>query len=222
MKNKITSLLGLFLITAAVGLISTGCASKVVSTTPVVTTTPIVTTTPVVTETVTNNVTLYTTNFVNVTNFVTSTNLVVSTNYVANTTVTSLASTSQALTPVITAVVPQPFGDIAGWLVGLAGLLGTTIAGGIASYKNSQANLHQSTLTAVVTGVENALPGIQQALTTQLPAGVASAQVQTSLNQAAAVLGAVKQSITSATAASGTHANLNATLASAGIGPTAS
>lgn len=219
--------INLYLLISAVGFVAAvmlieGCATPQVTSIPVVTPTPVVSTSPVImtTQLGTGGV-VYTTNWVNVTNVVMTTNMVLYTNFVANSTVTSLASTAQSVAPIIQATVPAPYGSIVGYGLGLLGLIGTTIAGGVAASKNAQANLHQSTLQAVVTGIENALPGVQQALATPLPAGAAPASVQTSLTQSNAVLSAVKASITSTTVASGTATNLNTTLAKVGIGPTA-
>lgn len=143
------------------------------------------------------------------------------TNYTPNATATQLGNGAQTAALIIGAAVPSPFGGAAALGIGLLGLITTTVAGAIAAGKKAQANLHQNTLQAVITGVENALPGIQQALTTTAASGVASANVNTSLNTANSVLSAVKASITSATFATGTHTNLNNNLAQAGVGPTA-
>ena len=121
------------------------------------------------------------------------------------------------------------YGPLAGFALTIFGLLAGGLGTGVAAYKNSQAkaaqgqaDLHQSTLQAVVTGVENALPAVQQALAASTATGSPMpANVQIALNQANSVISAVKGSIQSAAAASGTLVNLNANLAQAGVGPTA-
>lgn len=143
------------------------------------------------------------------------------TNYVPNTAATQVGVVAQTTAPIIGATVPQPYGGAAALGVGLLGLLATSIASGIAAYKNAQANLHQSTLQAVVTGIESSIPDIQTALTTTATSGVVSTDTTKAINTANSVLSAVKGSITSATIANGTAINLNKTLATAGVGPTA-
>lgn len=147
---------------------------------------------------------------------------VVTTNYTPNATAVQLANGAQVTAPVIGATVPQPYGGMVALGIGLLGLLTTGIASSIAAAKNAQANLHQSTLQAVVTGIESAVPSVQQALTTTVQSGVVNTSTTTALNQANAVLSAVKGSIQSATQTSGTASNLNSVLAKTGIGPTAS
>lgn len=147
---------------------------------------------------------------------------VTTTNYVPNVAATQLAASAQTAAPVIGAAVPQPYGAMAGLAVGLLGLLVGGIASAVAVKKNAQANLHQSTLQSVVTGIESAVPAVQQALTVTAQSGVVAPATVNSLNTANAVLSAVKGSIQSATVASGTATNLNTVLASAGVGPTAS
>lgn len=218
MKNLIP-----ILIAASAVALSSGCASpgQVTSTTtPVVTQTPVVSSTPVV-STLPSGVTV--TNIVNTTNIVFTTNLVttLSTNYIGNTTVTQLASTATSLAPVITSVVPQPYGATAGLILGLLGVLGTVAASSVAAYQNALKNQHKSTLQSVLIGVENALPGVQQALSDTAASGVVPANTAQSLNAANAVLSAVKSSITSTTNATGTAQNLNTQLAAVGAGPTA-
>lgn len=146
---------------------------------------------------------------------------VTSTNYQANVAAIQVASAATQAAPVIAAALPQPIGSMVGAFLGVLGLLVGGGASAIAVAQNAKANLHQSTLQAVITGVENAIPSIQGAIGTVTTAGIAPS-ANPSLATANAVLGAVKQSISAATTANGTQANLNNQLASAGIGPTAS
>lgn len=138
------------------------------------------------------------------------------TNYQANVTAVQAATVATQVAPVVATVNP-----LAGLIVGLVGLLLGGGASAVAVAQNAKANLHQSTLQAVVTGIENAIPSIQSALGTVTASGVAPGANQ-SLTTATTVLGAIKQSISAAATANGTQANLNTQLASAGIGPTAS
>lgn len=144
-----------------------------------------------------------------------------STNYVANAQATQFAAGAQTAAPVIGAAVPAPYGAAVGLGVGLIGIIVGAFSKFQANKANATANLHQSTLQAVVTGIENAVPDIQTALTTVSTSGVLPAQTAASITTANNILSAVKASITSATTANGTAANLNATLAKSGIGPTA-
>ena len=219
MKTLITAL------SLATTIILTGCAGEQVTSTPEVTSTPVITATPVVaaTQTITppsvpGGVSV--TNTIYSTNTITTTNYVLSTNYVANTTVTSMASTVTSLAPVATAI--PVYGSLISWLLVALGGVGTAVAGAIAVSKNNIANLHQSTLQAVVTGIENATTGVAAAIATPPPAGTVPASVTGALATANTVLSAVKASITAATVASGTATNLNTTLAKTGIGPTVS
>ena len=130
------------------------------------------------------------------------------TNYVANPVTTQNGQTVPALAP----LAPAPYGAIIGAVGSLIGLSGA----GIATYKNSQANLHQSTLQAVAAGIETALPGVQTAITAAAPSIGTSAATT-----AQTVLSAVKASIASATVANGTANNLNTQLTQMGVGPSA-
>ena len=210
---------------AVVGLLLiTGCAlpQLITTETPVVTTNQqVVATTQIETNLVTGiptTNTVFQTNTVVLTNFVTQTY----TNWVASSVGTNISTVSGMLQPIVTAVVPQPIGGALSLVLGALGLLGTAVGGAIASYKNAQANLHQSTLQAVVTGVETALPSVQQVLTNTAQSANVPGNVQSTLTTANAVLSAVKSSIQSAAVANGTHGNLNSTLANSGLGPTAS
>lgn len=135
------------------------------------------------------------------------------TNYTANTAATAVANGAELAAP----LVPQPYGAA----VGAVGLLIAGIAGGIATYKNSQANLHLSTLQSVVSAIESSLPGVSEAITATLPAASGNVTATQALTTATAALGAVKAAISSATTASGTANNLDEVAASVGAGPSA-
>lgn len=70
------------------------------------------------------------------------------TNYVANAAVTQVAGVAQMAAP----LVPQPWGA----LIGALGVLGTAVAGAIATYKNKRVNEQKAMLNAVIIGVEQA------------------------------------------------------------------
>lgn len=142
------------------------------------------------------------------------------TNYVANTTATQLATQVQAAAPVIGAVVPQPYGAMTALALTLAGLLGTTTAGGIAVYQNKRKNEHLSTIQAIGAAIEGAVPSIQEALTVTTSSGIVS-NSNDILNQANTALTAVKEAVHSATVANNTSSNLTDVLSTVGAGPKA-
>lgn len=132
------------------------------------------------------------------------------TNYVANPAASQIGEIAKGVAP----LVPAPIGEI----VGAFGILIGAVAGGIAKYKNTQANLHQSTIRAVASGIEQSLPGITQAINATIPAAGGS---EKAMATAQTVLSAVKASIEASTHANGTAANLDNQLAAIGTGPKA-
>lgn len=140
------------------------------------------------------------------------------TNYAPNQAAMQVSATAKSLAPVVAATVPPPYGALAGLALGLLGLVGGGVAKAVADAKNKKTT---STLTAVTAGIESALPSIQEALTTTATSGVVSSGDAANLAKANAILSAVKDSIHSATVASGTAQTLDQSLAQSGIGPTA-
>jgi hypothetical protein len=202
-----------------------GCATPTVTAVPVVTTVPVGTLVPVVTTisvTGSNGVVVVSlsTNLIATTNPTTVTNIAYVTNYAPNPTLMQISSSAGAIAPVVTTSVPG-YGAMAGLIIGLIGIVAGGVGSGIAVYKNGVANKNQSTLQAVISGVENAFPAIQQALTTTTASGVLPANLQSAALQAQAALGAVKGSITQATNANGTAPNLTTVAATVGAGPLA-
>ena len=212
----------------AAGFITTqlvGCATPTVTSVPVVTTIPAGTPVPVVTTisvTGSNGVVVVSlsTNLIASTTPTYVTNITYVTNYAPNPYLMQIASAAPPIATVVTASVPG-YGGMAGLAIGLIGILCGGIGGGIAVYKNGVANKHQSTLQAVISGVENAFPAIQQAISTTTASGVLPANLQSLAAQAQAALGAVKGSITQATNANGTAPNLTTVAATVGAGPLA-
>lgn len=142
------------------------------------------------------------------------------TNYVPNATAESIGNQAKAAAPMIGSAIPAPYSAPVTLAIGLLGLLTTAGASLVAKVQNNRANLHMSTLQAVVNGVENAVPDIHAVITSVAGSGVVSDNAAKSLTTADNILSAVKGSIASATQASGTAANLNNILAKQGIGPT--
>ena len=68
------------------------------------------------------------------------------TNYVSNPAVGTVVGVTTTVAPLL----PPPYGT----LLGIAGTIATLIAGGIATYQNSQKNKAQTMLASTITGVE--------------------------------------------------------------------